>query len=203
MTKTVRPFPLGFCCGRIGSGLVLLALTLVLGSGLAQDRIKLKRPVMMDSNGTSTDLFVLDSSGVLHKLHAVENSLQEYDRFSLPPDLMPADIAYASLGRQESLLIAGTEAGRGVAMSFSLAGKVLKTWRFRNVCSGVDFAPATHSAYIATSDSNETYQVDLQGNEAKHVTRIDDATKLGPLAFDEAKQEIYLADVASDRIYQY
>ncbi len=203
MTKTARWPPWGLGSRRISRALALLALSLALCGGLAQDRVKFQRPIMMDSNGPSTDLFVLDSSGSLHKLHVVQNGLQEYGRFSLARDFKPADMAYASSGGQESLLIVGTESGRGVATSYSLDGKVLKKWRFPHVCSGIDFAPITHSAYIATSDSNEIYQVDLQGSEPKPVTRIDDATKLGPLAFDEANQEIYVADVASGRIYQY
>ena len=58
-------------------------------------------------------------------------------------------------------------------------------------------------AYVAISDSNEIYRVDLKGADVKFVTRIEDATKLGPVAFDEGRQEIYIADVASGRIYEY
>ena len=45
--------------------------------------------------------------------------------------------------------------------------------------------------------------MDLKGADVKFVTRIEDATKLGPVAFDEGRQEIYIADVASGRIYEY
>jgi sugar lactone lactonase YvrE len=112
-------------------------------------------------------------------------------------------MTYASSDGQESLLIAGTESGRGAVVRYSLDGRSLKTWSFRNICSGIDFVPKTHSAYIATSDSNEIYRLNLQGTEIAYVTRIENATKLGPMAFNEARQEIYVADVASGRIYQY
>jgi streptogramin lyase len=59
------------------------------------------------------------------------------------------------------------------------------------------------SAFVATSDSREIFRVDLQGTKMSFVMRIPDATKLGRLAFDEAHQIIYLADVASGRICQY
>jgi DNA-binding beta-propeller fold protein YncE len=165
--------------------------------------MKLERPVMLDSNGPGTELFVLDAAGSLHEFRATESSLQEYRKVSVPHELTPADMTFASSGGQDSLLIAGTDSGRGVVVSFSLDGRSLRTWSFRNICSGIDFGPTTQSAYVATSDSNELYRLDLKGGEITFVARIEDATKLGPVAFDEARQEIYVADVASGRIYQY
>ncbi len=184
-------------------GLILLTFALALQAGAGQDRTRLERPVMMDSNGPGSDLFVLDASSSLHELHVTQNSLQEYGKVSLPQELTPADMAYASSGGQESVLIAGTESGRGVVVRYSLDGRSLRTWNFRNICSGIDFSPNTQSAYVATSDSNEIYRLDLKGTEITFVTRIENATKLGPVAFDEARQEIFVADVASGRIYEY
>jgi hypothetical protein len=37
--------------------------------------------------------------------------------------------------------------------------------------------------------------VDLKGTDVKFVTRIEDATKLDPVAFDEGRQEIYIVGV--------
>ena len=62
---------------------------------------------------------------------------------------------------------------------------------------------ANHTAYVATSDSNEIYKLDLRGQGITRLARISDATKLGPVAFDESRQEIYVADVATGKIYQY
>jgi DNA-binding beta-propeller fold protein YncE len=56
---------------------------------------------------------------------------------------------------------------------------------------------------VATSDSNEIYRLDLQASRIAPMARIPDASKLGPVAFDEAKQQIYVADVASGKVYQY
>lgn len=183
--------------------LILLALGLAPQAGAGADQMKLERPVMLDSNGPGSELFVLDASGSLHELRVTQNSLEEYGRISLPPELTAADMTYSLSGGQQSLLIAGVESGRGIVVRYSLDGRSLKTWSFRNICSGIDFGAATHLAYVATSDSNEIYRLDLQGTEITYVTRIANAAKLGPLAFDEARQEIYVADVASGRIYQY
>ena len=159
---------------------------------------------MLDSNIPGTDLFVLDSSGNMHKLHVADTSLQEYGSFPLLHGFVPADMAYALSNGQEALLIAGNESGRGVAVNYSLSGGLLKTWRFPNsVCSGIDFGGKARSAYVATADTNEIYRLDLQGTQAARVARISEATKLGPVAFDEAGQQIYVADVASGKIYQY
>jgi len=183
--------------------LSLLALNFATGAPAGDDRAQLERPVMMDSNGPGSELFVLDASGSLHKLRLVQDKLEEYGRFSLPAGFTAADMAYSSSDGQESLLMAGTESGRGVVVRYSLDGQPMKTWRFRNICSGIDFGAATHSAYVATSDSNEIYRLDLRGTGIDYVTRIAYATKLGPVAFNEAQQEIYVADVASGRVYQY
>ncbi len=184
-------------------GLCLLALSLATGAPAGDDYARLERPVMLDSNGPGSELFVLDASGSLHKLRLAQDKLEEYGKFSLPAEFTAADMAYASLDGQESVLIAGTESERGAVVMYSLDGQPLRTWRFRNICSGIDFGAATHSAYVATSDSNEIYRLDLRGTSVEFVTRIGYATKLGPVALDEARREIYVADVASGRVYQY
>ena len=187
------------------TALRLLALLLLMGwqVGAGQNDAALEHPVMVDSNASGSQLFVLDSSGNLHALQVGTNKLQESGRFAVSPELTPADMAYASWGGQEALLIAGMQAGHGVVMSYSLDGRPLKTWELPNLCSGIDFSAKTHSAFVATSDSREIFRVDLQGTKSIFVARISDATKLGPLAFDEAHQTIYVADVASGRIYEY
>lgn len=201
MTFLPHPRPLLVNLGALC--LSLLTLGLVIGAPDRADRAKLDRPVMLDSNSPGSELFVLDASGSLHKLRVAQDRLEEYGRFSLPAGFTAADMAYSLSDGQESLLIAGSESGRGVVVRYSLDGRRMKAWGFRNICSGIDFGVATHSAYVATSDSNEIYRVDLQGTGIKYVTRIAFATKLGPVALDEARQEIYVADVASGRIYQY
>jgi DNA-binding beta-propeller fold protein YncE len=112
-------------------------------------------------------------------------------------------MTYVLSGGQESVLIAGTQLGSGIVTKYALDGRSLQTWTFRNICSGIDFSAASNSAYVATSDSNEIYRLDLQGTESTYVSRIAKATKLGPLAFDQVHQTIYVADVAVGAIYQY
>ena len=158
---------------------------------------------MMDSNGPGTDLFVLDESGILHKFHVTQNSLQEYGSRALPAEFTPADMAFAGTGGRDSLLIAGTKAGQGALVRYSVDGVALDTWTFHNICSGIDFSTAKHAAYVATSDSNEVYRVDLTNPQPVFVTRISEATKLGPVALDEGHQQFFVADVASGKIYQY
>ena len=185
------------------SPLVLLAMLLVPQMGAGADRMNFEHPVMMDSNGPGSELYVLDDAGVLHEFRVSENGLEEYGRVSIPPDFKAADMSFARSEMPGSMLMAGTEAGRGLVLRFSLEGRPLKTWAFQNVCSGVDSGEANHTAYVATSDSNEIYKLDLRGQGITRLARISDATKLGPVAFDESRQEIYVADVATGKIYQY
>jgi 6-phosphogluconolactonase (cycloisomerase 2 family) len=182
---------------------VAFAVTFLLQPVAAQDRAKLERPVMMDSNGPGSVLFILDASGTLHEFHVTQNSLQEYGKVPLPKELTAADMAFALVGGRDSLLIAGTRAGRGVVVDFSRDGQVLRTWSFHNICSGIDFSANTQTAYVATSDSNELYQLDLGKAEPTFLTHIEEATKLGPVGFDEARKQIFVADVASGNVYQY
>jgi len=164
---------------------------------------KFERPIMVDSNGPGSELYVLDTWGTLHELRVTKDSLEELRNFPLPSTFTAADMAYSPVGGQESVLIAGTQAGRGIVARYALDGRELQTWTFRNICSGIDFDAASHTAYVAMSDSNEIYRLDLQGTESTYVTRIPNATKLGPLAFDEGSQKIYVADVALGSIYEY
>ncbi len=162
-----------------------------------------ERPVMIDSNGPGSAVFVLDASGSLHALRLTRTGLEEYGRFALPRGFTAADMAYAADGGREGLLFAGTRAGSGTVVWYSLDGKLLGSWGFRGVCSGIDFSAGAHAAYVATSDSNEIYRVDLRGTQPTLVARIADAAKLGPVALDDARGEIYAADVALGRIYRY
>lgn len=182
--------------------LIVLALAVTFQAGIF-GQVKRERPIMMDSNGSGSELFVLDASSVVHELHVREDSLQEHGSISLPADLAAADMAFASSRGQDSLLVAGAESGQGVVLMYSLDGKRLKSWTLQNISSGIDFGVASHLGYVATSDSNEIYQLDVLGTEITYVTRIPDATKLGPLAFDEGRKEIYVADVAGGRVYTY
>ncbi|RSL18749.1 hypothetical protein EDE15_4351 [Edaphobacter aggregans] len=180
---------------------VLLALLLVPHTAAGADRAKLERPVMMDSNGPSTELYVLDDLGTLHKFNVSDNGLAEYGSFSVPQDFKAADMSYDRSER--SLLIAGTQSGQGLVARYSLDGKLLKTWGFQNVCSGIDSGSVNHTAYVATSDSNEIYKLDIEKPRITLIARIPSATKLGPVAYDDIRQEIYVADVANGNIYQY
>ena len=67
----------------------------------------------------------------------------------------------------------------------------------------MDSGSSGNTAYVATSDSNEIYRLDTQQARPTLMVRIPDASKLGPVAFDEDRQEIYVADVASGQVYQY
>jgi DNA-binding beta-propeller fold protein YncE len=182
----------------------LLALVLGLSFSIPQvgfTQAKFARPIMMDSSGT--DLFVVDVAGTMHEFHIAQNRLDEYRTFSLPSTLTPADMSYGTSNGQEFVLIAGSEAGRGIVAMYALDGKSLRTWNFHNICSGIDFDTSGNTAYVAMSDSNEIYRLDLKSSESTYVTRIPNATKLGPLAADGATQTIYVADVAAGAIYQY
>jgi DNA-binding beta-propeller fold protein YncE len=184
------------------------SLGLILGLSLALlhpfaacAQAKFARPIMMDSSGP--DLFVVDVSGTMHEFHISQNHLEEYRDFPLPSALTPADMSYGTSNGQEFILIAGSQASRGIVAMYALDGKSLRTWNFRNICSGIDFDTAGNTAYVAMSDSNEIYHLDLKSSESTYVTRIPNATKLGPLAVDGATQTIYVADVAAGSIYQY
>ena len=174
-----------------------------LQAGEEPGRPRLERPIMVDSDGPGSQLFVLDAWGTLHEFRVAKNSLEEFASITLPASLAASDMTYLPAGGQESVLIAGTQMGRGIVARYSLDGRQLQTWAFRNICSGIDFGASSHTAYVATSDSNEIYRLDLQGTESKYVARIPNATKLGPLALDEAGRKIFIADVAVGAIYQY
>ena len=172
-------------------------------AGPAPEQPKFERPIMVDSNGPGSQLFVLDTWGTLRAFQVNKTNLEEFRSSSLPAALTVSDMTYTSAGGQESVLIAGTEAGRGIVARYGLDGKPMQTWVFRNLCSGIDYGASSHTAYVATSDSNEIYKLDVHGTESKYVARISNATKLGPLAYDETGQKIYVADVAAGAIYQY
>ena len=202
--KTLCPAgPTGLLFSRFAGLRLILALALFAAytpMGLALS--KFERPIMMDANGG--DVFVLDIAGTLHEFHAGNAGLEEFRQISLPATLTPADMSFALDNGEPNILIAGSQENRGIVMLYRLDGQSQRIWSFRNVCSGIDYSAHSHTAYVATSDSNEIYRIDVRkGMQSTFVARIPNATKLGPLAFDEANQTIYVADVAIGAIYQY
>jgi DNA-binding beta-propeller fold protein YncE len=146
---------------------------------------------------------VLDASGVIHQFRVSESALSEYGRSTVPPDFTAADMSFLRSNTPPSLLIAGTQNGRGVVIRLSLDSKSLTSWPFPNLCSGVDSASSGTTAYVATSDSNEIYQLDPRGQRTSRVAEIVEASKLGPVALDDKRQLIYVADVANGQVYRY
>ena len=183
---------------------MLLALGLFsVQAGQEAGTPKFERPIMMDSNGPGSVLFAVDTWGTLHVLRVSDKSLEESRSIPLPSSFTPSDMSYSGVSGQDSVLIAGNESGHGMVARFDLDGKALQTWNFKNICSGIDVSADRKSAYVATSDSKEIYRLDLQKTTSTFIARIPGAAKLGPLAFDETHQRIYVADVAAGAIYQY
>jgi hypothetical protein len=178
---------------------VLVALLLAVNA----KAVPIERPIMMESDGPGSELYVLDDTGILHEYRVTESGLSEFGHLSVPDGFVASDMSFAQTESPHSLLIAGTEEGRGVVLRLSLDSRTLQTWTFQNVCAGVDSGAHAAVAYVATSDSNEIFRIDLKGSGVQSVTRISDASKLGPVAYDEAGRQIYVADVASGRVYQY
>lgn len=184
-------------------GAALLVFAAALGVCSAAQRPQLERPVMMDSNGPGTELYVLDDAGVLHEFRVQETGLSEYGRAALPPEFAPADMSYLRADSPASLLIAGNRAGQGAVIRLALDGKTVANWRFVNVCSGVDSDSAGETAYVAASDSNEIYRLNPRRGQIVRVAGIPEASKLGPVALDEKRQEVYVADIGNGQVYRY
>ncbi len=166
-------------------------------------RPALDHPIMVDSDGPGSKLFALDNWGTLHELNVTATGLDEFRTISLPSTFPASDMSYADTNNQESVVVAGIESDRGMVARYALDGQSLQTWTFRNLCSGIDVAEDGKSAYVATSDSKELYRINLEGTDSVYVASLPNATKLGPLAFDERHQQIYVADVAAGAIHQY
>ena len=203
MMKTLRsPLRAGVISLRT-AGIVLCVLMSIRQVAAGADRAKLEHPVMMDSDGPGDELYVIVDGAVLHKLRVADNSLSEYGSVALPANFKPADMTFAHSEKPASILFAGAQSGKGKVILFSLENKLLREWEFQNVCSGVDFGEAGHTAYVATSDSNEIYKLGIHDTRISLVAHIDSAAKLGPVAFDEKHRRIYVADIAAGKIFLY
>jgi len=182
--------------------IVLLLGIFPLQAGEEPGRPKLERPIMVDSDGPGSQLFVLDAWGTLHEFRVAKNSLEEFASITLPATLAASDMTYLPAGGQESVLIAGTQMGGESWPDIASMDDNSKLGRFETFALGSTLAraaiPRTWQLQIRT-----IYRLDLQGTESNYVARIPNATKLGPLAFDEAGRKIFIADLAVGAIYQY
>lgn len=184
---------------------VTLSLMLVaLYSQLAQDspRLKLRDPIAIHK-GASSDLFVLDAGGTVHRLQKTQDHFDETSAFSLKNTSGPIDMTYALFNRQDSLIISSFQVGIATLAQYASDGKLLNNWILKHVCSGVDVDNSNGALYVATSDSNEVYKIDLRTRRTSYVGEIHSAKRLGPLVLGPNNQIIYIADVAGGSIYEF
>ena len=169
---------------------------------MRQVSVKFDQPVAIDK-AAAADILVLEAWGTVHRLRQTGNAIAEVGSFHLPGSPQMVDMTYSSSGGQESILITGNQSERSIIWRYDLDGHKLQTWVSQNVLAGIDFNTADHSAYLATSDSNDIDRLDLNTQQISFVTRIHEARRLGPLAVDSNNKIIYVADVVGGVIYQY
>lgn len=205
MGKSIRSrVGLGFLSAVAPLCVFFLLASLVFSTQSAQQRgaVKLANPIAIDRGG-STDIFVLDARGTVHRLQETSNSLTQLSSFQLPGLPQVADMAYYSSGSEQSLVIAGVELNRGFVWQYSLDGHNLQTWPLRNIGAGLVSSEANHCVYLATSDSNEIYQLTLDDRKISYISQIPGARKLGPLAIDDGSHTLFVGDIDGGAVYEY
>jgi len=146
---------------------------------------------------------VLDIRGTVHRLKQSGNFLTEVAAFHLSNAPQFVDMSYSAVVGQQSIFIVGVEFNRGFIWRYTTDGRSLGFWPLRNIGAGITCDDGTHSLYLATSDSNEIYRLDLDNQKLLYLSRISGARKLGPLTIDPANQVLYVADIDAGVVYQY
>jgi DNA-binding beta-propeller fold protein YncE len=185
---------------RTVSGLLLVLFSVMLAAASEQE---LRRPVAMDKI-SSGDLFVLGLSGNLYRLRTQPGGMSLIGQTRLPNTSSPVDLTSAKLNGVEVLFVSYNTEKFGAVSSYSLDGKVNRTWWLRSGASGLDVDYVTQTLYVASSDSGEISSIDLKGGDGvpKHTASIRDAQKLGPLVLNVPRKMLYVADVESGNVYE-
>jgi DNA-binding beta-propeller fold protein YncE len=160
------------------------------------------QPVAIDK-GSSSDVFVLDIQGTVHRLQQSGNSLTQVAAFHLPSSRQFVDMSYSVIDGQQSIFVVGVQLDRGYIWRYAIDGRSLDYWPLANIGAGITCNDATHSVYLATSNSNEIYHLDLDNRKLSYISQISGARKIGPLTIDPANQVLYVADIDAGVIYEH
>jgi hypothetical protein len=166
---------------------------------------RLKKPTAVDKI-SSGDLYVLDSSGAVFRLAPSGTSLAVKSSFNLPSFSYPTDLVSARLFTKLTLLITTNNQNFGFVSQYSPDGKLEYTWTFRNGVAGLDVDYDSHIVYVASSNSPEIYQINLQPSTQTSPTftgSVLGARQLGPLVMDMGKKLLFVADLISGQIFEF
>jgi DNA-binding beta-propeller fold protein YncE len=180
-------------------GFVLVSLCLL---GAGADR--LQRPIALDRIGAG-DLYVLEASGAITRIALSAKGFVFKGSFALPANAYPTDVVSAQLFKRPTLLISSNDQKAGFVSEYSLEGRLVHWWAFRNGIAGLDVDPESHIVYVASSDAPDVFQIPLHPSKQalpSFAGTVLGARRLGPLICDVAKARLLLGDVGSGQLFE-
>ncbi len=163
----------------------------------------LGHPVAID-RASDSEFYVLSGDATIRRLRVSENGLEQDAEFSIQG--FPIDFTYSVSEQVPSLFVCGTLSQKSVISRYSTDGVLLKRWWLWHTCGGIDFDYVDHALYIASSDTNEIYRLDISKNDGPKSIgelRVSGEIKIGPIAVDSTRGLIYASDLSMGIVYEY
>ena len=183
-----------------------LAVTRVSFAGMPGGRIE--QPISVNVLPPA-GLVVLGSKGTVYQLQGENLRYRLARTFQIPGNEYPGDMTLGQVNGipylfVSSNLVSGLNSS-GKITQYTLEGKVVRTWWIRGVCAGIDYDPVHQVLYLAASDRNEIFSIEIgeNGSSAKSRGSIRGASQIGPLVFDSGRQQIYVGDMIDGGIYKF
>jgi DNA-binding beta-propeller fold protein YncE len=181
------------------TSLLALVSRLVLGQAVEPIQVlKVREPVAI-SGVPERGYYVLSADGAIYQYKSGA-SLTFSATFSLPPGGQATDIAFSSIGQQNTVLASSwsTAQGTGWIFMYSSEGRMLHSWRAPRVVSGLAIDEQNQmlffTSYTGSAESNELYKINLRGGEPEFVCSIPGVARSGAIALDAANHAAYVAD---------
>jgi len=152
-------------------------------------------------------LFLLTHEGIVLAVNLDATKGSVVARFDCKLVGFPSDLAVGMIGSQEALFVASswsTSVGmvQGRVQAFTTDGRLLQTWTLAHVIAGLAFDPEKQLLYITTGDTPEVYSITVQSDASpRDVGEITGASKLGAIAVDGSRQQLYVADVDRGSVF--
>jgi hypothetical protein len=164
-------------------------------------RPELSGPVAVDRISDS-EFFVLSSDGSIRRLLNTGNNFQQVAKFSVQG--FPIDFTYSVSEGVASVFVCSAIVDKGVISRYSTDGALMKHWWLWHTCGGLDFDPQEHMLYVASTDTNEIYRLDVRKDgQLESIGELPIAGKLGPIVVDSDRKLVYASDIAEGKVYEY
>lgn len=168
--------------------------------GNAVTRPNLSGPIAIHRS-SDTEFYVLSSDGSVRRLRNTGTGFKQSGEFSIQG--FPVDFTYSVSDQVASLFVCSTQLGKSAISRYAVDGSVMQRWWLWHPCGGVDFDYSEQVLYVAGTDDNGLYRLDIRTNDQPQSVGELPSGHIGPIVVVPGRKLIYVGNVSEGVVYEY